>query len=48
MAKGQMKSNKEIRKPKKDKSAAPKTESTFGSQMKTASGAGASAKKSKG
>ncbi|WP_199864474.1 hypothetical protein [Rhizobium sp. EC-SD404] len=47
MAKGQKKSNKEIRKPKQEKSAAAKTESTFGSQMKTASSANATGNKSK-
>lgn len=35
MAKGQKKSNREIRKPKKEK-AAPKPENTFGGQMKLA------------
>jgi len=35
MAKGQVRSNREVRKPKKDKQAA-KTESTFANQMKTA------------
>ncbi|AHG44608.1 UNVERIFIED_ORG: hypothetical protein GGI57_005167 [Rhizobium aethiopicum] len=35
MAKGQMRSNREVRKPKKDKQAA-KTDSTFSNQMKTA------------
>ncbi len=36
MAKGQMKSNKETRKPKKDKSAAAPAASTLGSQVKLA------------
>jgi hypothetical protein len=35
MAKGQVRSNREVRKPKKDKQAA-KVESTFANQMKTA------------
>lgn len=35
MAKGQVRSNREVRKPKKDKSPA-KVESTFGSQVKSA------------
>jgi hypothetical protein len=35
MAKGQVRSNREARKPKKDKQAA-KVESTFANQMKTA------------
>ncbi|MEO3998765.1 hypothetical protein [Mesorhizobium sp. CAU 1732] len=35
MAKGQMRSNKEARKPKKEK-AAPKVETPFGSQIKQA------------
>jgi hypothetical protein len=36
MAKGQKKSNREVRKPKQEKGL-PKPESTFGSQMKLAS-----------
>jgi hypothetical protein len=39
MAKGQRKSNKEIRKPKKEKGAAP-LEATFANQIKTAGNAG--------
>ncbi|WP_326889383.1 hypothetical protein U8P73_06985 [Rhizobium beringeri] len=35
MAKGQVRSNREVRKPKKDKQEA-KVESTFANQMKTA------------
>ena len=35
MAKGHLRSNREVRKPKKDK-LAPKTAGTFASQMKTA------------
>jgi hypothetical protein len=35
MAKGQKRSNREIRKPKQEK-ASPKPESTFGNQMKVA------------
>ncbi|EJC78509.1 hypothetical protein Rleg4DRAFT_0076 [Rhizobium leguminosarum bv. trifolii WSM2297] len=38
MAKGQVRSNREVRKPKKDKQAA-KVESTFANQMKTATAA---------
>jgi hypothetical protein len=42
MAKGQMKSNKETRKPKKDKAAKPAAgSSTFTSQMKSATDANA-------
>jgi hypothetical protein len=40
MAKGQQRSNREIRKPKKEKAAA-KSESTFGSQIKLAANANA-------
>ena len=36
MAKGQKRSTREVRKPKKEK-AAPKLETTFGSQIKNAS-----------
>lgn len=35
MAKGQVRSNREVRKPKKEKAAA-KTESTFANQIKVA------------
>ncbi|MBB4237471.1 MULTISPECIES: hypothetical protein [Rhizobium] len=35
MAKGQLRSNREVRKPKKDKQAA-KGDNTFANQMKTA------------
>lgn len=35
MAKGQMRSNREVRKPKQEK-AAPKPETSFGSQIKQA------------
>jgi hypothetical protein len=42
MAKGQMKSNKETRKPKKDKAAKPAAgSSSFTSQMKSATDANA-------
>lgn len=44
MAKGQVRSNKEVRKPKKDK-AAPKTTSTEGSQFKLAGGSTSFGKK---
>jgi hypothetical protein len=40
MAKGQKRSNREIRKPKQEK-APPKPESTFGNQIKLASDANA-------
>ena len=38
MAKGQKRSNREIRKPKQEK-AAPKPENTFGNQIKLAANA---------
>jgi hypothetical protein len=42
MAKGQMKSNKEVRKPKKDKAAKPAAgSSSFSTQMKSATDANA-------
>lgn len=44
MAKGQMRSNKEARKPKKDK-AAPKGPATLGSQVKLAGSTTPSGKK---
>ena len=40
MAKGQKRSNREIRKPKQEK-APPKPESTFGSQIRLAANANA-------
>ena len=46
MAKGQMRSNREVRKPKKDKTP-PKPESPFGSQVKAA-GAPAAPPRTKG
>ncbi|MCV3242852.1 hypothetical protein [Mesorhizobium sp. ZC-5] len=46
MAKGQQRSNREIRKPKKQKAAA-KPESTFGSQIKLAANANAPGGKDK-
>jgi hypothetical protein len=46
MAKGQMRSNKETRKPKQAKTA-PKTESSFGAQIKQAEGASKSGGKQK-
>jgi hypothetical protein len=36
MAKGQKRSNREVRKPKQDKAAAPKAESTFSNQIRLA------------
>jgi hypothetical protein len=36
MAKGQVRSNKEVRKPKKDKAVAVKTTPSLGSQVKDA------------
>lgn len=47
MAKGQKRSNREIRKPKQEK-APPKAESTFGNQIKFAANANANAPRSKG
>ncbi|MGF0538817.1 hypothetical protein ACQQ2Q_12535 [Agrobacterium sp. ES01] len=47
MAKGQVRSSREIRKPKKDKSAAPKV-SAQGSQVKDATSPSAAWSKSKG
>jgi hypothetical protein len=44
MAKGQMRSNKEVRKPKKDKSKEPAAKPTFGAQMKKAQESGPSGK----
>ena len=44
MAKGQKRSNREIRKPKQEK-AQPKPESTFGSQIKVAENANAPRRK---
>jgi hypothetical protein len=46
MAKGQKRSNREIRKPKQEK-APPKPESTFGNQIKVAANANASQGKGK-
>ncbi len=46
MAKGQKRSNREIRKPKQEK-ALPKPESTFGNQIKLASDANAQRGKGK-
>ncbi|MBZ9654150.1 hypothetical protein [Phyllobacterium lublinensis] len=36
MAKGQQRSNREVRKPKKDKAAAPKADVPFSSMLKKA------------
>jgi hypothetical protein len=47
MAKGQKRSNREVRKPKQDK-AAPKAENTFASQIKVAANANAPRGKSRG
>jgi hypothetical protein len=47
MAKGQKRSNREIRKPKQDK-APPKAESTFANQIKISAGANAPRGKGKG
>lgn len=47
MAKGQLRSNKEVRKPKKEKVAA-KAPTPFGSQVKQADNANKPGKKSKG
>ena len=47
MAKGQKRSNREIRKPKQEK-APPKPESTFGKQIKLAANSNASRGNSKG
>ena len=46
MAKGQKRSNREIRKPKQEK-APPKPESTFSNQIKVAANANASQGKGK-
>ena len=46
MAKGQKRSNREIRKPKQEK-APPNPESTFGNQIKVAANANASQGKGK-
>ena len=46
MAKGQKRSNREIRKPKQEK-APPKPESTFGNRIKLATDANASRGKGK-
>ncbi len=46
MAKGQKRSNREIRKPKQEKTP-PKPESTFGNQIKIAANANASQGKGK-
>ena len=47
MAKGQKRSNREIRKPKQEK-AAPKPESPFGNQIKLAANTNAPHSKGKG
>jgi hypothetical protein len=36
MAKGQKRSTREVRKPKQEKSSAPKTEAAFGNQVRLA------------
>lgn len=46
MAKGQVRGNREVRKPKQEKSAA-KVESTFASQIKVATKSGPQSGKSK-
>ncbi|MBZ0164230.1 MAG: hypothetical protein K8H74_16135 [Notoacmeibacter sp.] len=46
MAKGQKRSNREIRKPKQEK-ASPKPEDTFGSQVKLAANVNAARSKGK-
>jgi hypothetical protein len=47
MAKGQMRSNRETRKPKKDKSVVKATTSSEGSQVKLAGSTGSFGKKDK-
>ncbi|MBV7520474.1 hypothetical protein [Ensifer sp. ENS12] len=47
MAKGQVRSNREVRKPKKDKSAAPAAAATQGNQVKFATSAPSVGKKQK-
>lgn len=47
MAKGQVRGNKETRKPKKDKAAAPAPAALLGSQVKQAASTTATGKKPK-